>query len=225
MRVLLVEDDHELGRLIVASLKKRGFVVDRVCELGEAKAALSVEDYKVAIMDRMLPDGEGLQLVKTIRRQKMPLPVLMLTAMNGAARRIEGLEAGADDYLEKPFDMNELAARLRALGRRVSHYSEDVLKGGRLSFDLASRTASTPEGPLKLSQKEAILLEQFLRRFEVTVLRDQLIQAVYGLDDAVTPNALEAHISRLRKKLNAAAAGVSLHTMPGIGYLLKEAAQ
>ena len=223
MRILLLEDDTELGELIVTSLKKRGFVVDHVDHVQDADALLQTEGYQVAVLDRMLPDGEGLELVKEFRRRQVSLPVLMLTAMNGAARRVEGLEAGADDYLEKPFDMNELVARLRALGRRPSQYAESLLKGGRLSFDPDTRTASTPDGPVKLSQKETILLELFLRRFGVTVLRDSLIQAVYGIEDDVSPNALEAHISRLRKKLNAAGADVSLHTMPGIGYLMKEA--
>lgn len=222
MRVLLLEDDVELGRLIVTSLKKRGFVVDQVGRVEDAEALLQTEDYQAAILDRMLPDGEGLEVVKDIRQRQVPLPVLMLTAMNGVARRVEGLEAGADDYLEKPFDMNELAARVRALGRRPSQYSETLLVGGRLRFDQVTRTATTPEGVVKLSQKETILLELFLKRFEVTVLRENLIQAMYGIDEDVSPNALEAHISRLRKKLSAANAGVSLHTLPGIGYLMKE---
>jgi len=223
MRILLVEDDAELGQLIARSLKRRGFITDQVSRVEDARAVLLTEDYKVVIVDRMLPDGEGLQFVSEIRRKKMLLPILVLTAMDGVTRRVEGLEAGADDYLEKPFDMNELVARLRALGRRSAQYSGDLLMGGRLSFDPKARTASTPEGPIKLSQKEIILVEQLLRRFDVTVLRDNLMQAVYGIDDDVSPNALEAHVSRLRKKLNVADAGVSLHTIPGIGYLMKEA--
>lgn len=130
MRILLLEDDVELGDLIVASLKKRGFVVDHVGHVQDAGALLQTEEYQVAILDRMLPDGEGLDLVKEIRKRQVSLPVLVLTAMNGSARCVEGLEAGADDYLEKPFDMNELVARLRALNRRPPQYAESLLKGG-----------------------------------------------------------------------------------------------
>lgn len=221
MRVLLVEDDVELGLLIVSSLKNKGFIVDRFESISEGRAAASIAQYRAAIVDRMLPDGTGLELIRSLRKSGSPLPILMLTAISGANQRVEGLEAGADDYLEKPFDMNELAARLRALGRRTPHIDEEVLTAGRLSFNLTTRSATTPEGPLKLSQKENILLEQFMRRLNVTVSREQLDSAAYGYDDIVTHNALEAVISRLRKKLRSADLGVELHTMSGIGYLLR----
>lgn len=196
-------------------------MIDRVDTIASAQAALSLQQYRTVIVDRMLPDGEGLELAREIRQLKTPPPILVLTALNGVAERVEGLDAGADDYLEKPFDMNELAARLRALSRRGTHLEEEVLMAGRLTFRSETRTVSTSEGTVKLSLKETLLLEQLMRRFGVTVLRERLEQAVYGLDETPTSNALEAHISRLRKKLGAADTDVELHTMRGIGYLLK----
>jgi two-component system, OmpR family, response regulator len=222
MKILLVEDDVELGLLIVDGLKFRGFLVDLVDTIDSAYAVIADKDYRVAIFDRMLPDGDGLALTSNLRKMKNALPILMLTAIGGVSSRIEGLEAGADDYLEKPFDMNELAARLHALGRRPRDIATATLKAGRINFDMKSRMANTAQGAIKLSKREAALLEQFMRRLNVTVLREQLEQAVYGINDEITPNALEAHISRLRKKLKAADSGLTLHAMTGIGYLLAE---
>jgi DNA-binding response OmpR family regulator len=222
VKILLVEDDPELNELLVRSLSTRGFIVDAVRSAEDADLALSTHHYRAAIFDRNLPDGNGLDLLRQIRRAKQPIPVLMLTAVSGAVSRIEGLEAGADDYLEKPFDMNELGARLRALGRRSNALEQEILSAGKISFNVTTRMASTTDGPIKLSRREAALLEQFLRRISVTVLRGQLEQAIYGFDEAVTPNALEAHISRLRAKLNVAKSGLELHAMPGIGYLMSE---
>jgi DNA-binding response OmpR family regulator len=222
MRVLLVEDDAELRLLIAKSLSQRGFFLDSVGNVEDAKFALLTNGYRAAIFDRGLPDGDGMDLVRHIRRLEQSLPVLILTATCGAANRICGLDAGADDYLEKPFDMNELAARLRALARRSQNLDQDELTAGRIRFNVTTRMTYTPNGAVKLSRREAALLEQFMRRVGVTVLREQLEHAVYGFDDAVTPNALEAHISRLRIKLKAANACVEMHAMPGIGYLMSE---
>jgi two-component system, OmpR family, response regulator len=223
MKTLLVEDDAELRTLIAASLSARGFFVDVVGSSEDADLALQSNEYRVAIFDRNLPDGDGLAILRKLRMAKKNVPVLVLTAASGAPNRIEGLDAGADDYLEKPFDMNELAARLRALCRRPTEMEEEGLAAGRVHLVLSTFTAHTPEGVVKLTRRETALLEQFMRRIGVTVLREKLESAIYGFDDDVSANALEAHISRLRSKLRAANAGLEVHAMPGIGYLMSAA--
>lgn len=223
MKILLVECDGELCGLISTSLTLKGFLVDTVETSEDACNAITMHDYNVAILERNLPDGDGLELLQRFRNSKQALAIMMLSAMGGAANRIKGLDAGADDYMEKPFDMNELAARLRAIGRRPRELGAEVLNAGDIHFNISNRTAHTSSHPIKLSQRETALLEQFMRRPGVTVLRERLEQSVYGFDEAYTPNALEAHISRLRGKLKAAGAGVEIHAIHGIGYLMKEA--
>ena len=222
MKILVAEDDAELGNLIADGLTERRFLVDLVGSVESAEAMMADNAYRVLVCDRGLPDEDGLSLVSRLRRRNNATPVLILSAMTGTANRIHGLDSGADDYLEKPFDMNELAARLHALGRRTQNMEPREFKAGKLSFDTLSRTATTPNSVVRLSNKEAHLLEQFMSRMGVTVLRSQLEQAIYSVEDDITPNALEAHISRLRKKLNAADACLHIHNMPGIGYLMTE---
>jgi DNA-binding response OmpR family regulator len=218
MRILLVEDHQALRSLTAGYLVEKGFVVDDVASLGAALAALSVAAYDAMIIDLGLPDGDGRALLNGPGRTT---PALILTAHDSLSERIDGLNAGADDYLVKPFDLDELQARLRAVLRRPGARNEVVFTLGRLTFDSEAREASVAGQPLTLRRRETLLLEALLAARGRVVVRDVLDERLYGHDEAVTPNALEAAVSRLRRVLGAAEAGVVLATRRGIGYQLR----
>jgi len=220
VRVLLVEDEAEMASALAAALKTHDMVVDRVATLGLATEALLTNSYSAILLDRQLPDGDGLSLIPKLRAKGLQTPIIVLTARGEIAERIAGLDSGADDYLGKPFAVAELLARLRAVLRRPSDLSEETLKLGRLSFDGAHRQASVAGVSLNLPRRELLVLEALLRRSGRTVPRETLDEAVYGFDDEIQSNALDAHISRLRRKLIDAGAGVEIHTVRGIGYLI-----
>ncbi|MFZ2870536.1 response regulator transcription factor [Zavarzinia sp.] len=221
MRILLVEDDRDLGPVVAENLRRDGFAVDLAASLAEARELAELGSFDVAVLDRRLPDGEGLSLVSALRRLQPGLPVLALTARDATEDRIEGLNAGADDYLGKPFAHGELVARLRALLRRPRHVLSPVLALGPLELDTAERRASIEGRPLNLARRETTLLEILLRKAGRVVQKEAVIEALYGLDDAVEPNALEASVSRLRRHLVESASGVELVTVRGVGYVLR----
>ncbi|MCY1009328.1 response regulator transcription factor [Nannocystis pusilla] len=163
----------------------------------------------------------GLALLPTLRARGIDIPVIVLTARGELEDRLAGLNQGADDYLAKPFAVEEVLARLRAVLRRPGRLAADTVRVGRLRFDLLHREASIDDAPLLLPRRELLVLETLLRRKGRTVLRGALEEAVYGFDDTVQPNALDTHVSRLRGKL--APAGVEIHAIRGVGYLLREA--
>ncbi|MDE2182221.1 MAG: response regulator transcription factor [Alphaproteobacteria bacterium] len=220
MRLLLVEDNARLSELVCRALEADGFAVDRAATLLAAEEFLDAAKYDLILLDLGLPDGDGLALVRTLRRRSVAVPIMVMTARDGLDDRIAGLDLGADDYLVKPFATAELAARCRALLRRPGGILGNVLVAGNLSFDTAGRDARVAEIHLDLPPRELSLLEMLMRRAGQVVARAQLENGLYSLGQEVTPNALEAAISRLRRRLAAAGADVVLHTAHGIGYAL-----
>lgn len=223
MRVLLVEDEPEMASALAAALIRHDVVVDHVATLAAATRAIAAGVHDAVLLDRQLPDGEGLDLIPRLRASGTDLPVIVLTARGELADRVAGLDTGADDYLAKPFAVEEVLARLRAVLRRPSTVAADTIRIGRLVFDLAHREASIGDQPLALPRRELLVLETLLRRRGRTVLRGVLEEAVYGFDDEVQSNALDTHVSRLRSKLAQADAQVEIHGIRGVGYLLREA--
>jgi DNA-binding response OmpR family regulator len=221
MRILLVEDHDALRRMTAEHLVQSGFVVDAVGSVEAAREALDVARYDAMVLDLGLPDGSGAELLKASRRGRPSPPALILTARDGVAERIAGLNAGADDYMVKPFDLAELEARLRAVLRRPGVRAEVQLSLGSLVFDTVSREAKVAGGPIPLRRRETLLLEALIASAGRIVVRDILEERLYGHDQMVTANALEAAVSRLRKALDDAGAGVRIETRRGIGYLLR----
>jgi two-component system OmpR family response regulator len=224
MRVLLVEDEPEMAHALALRLGRSGFIADHVAALADARAALACHRYGLALLDRRLPDGDGLDLVPELRRLQPETRILMLTACEGVSERVSGLDAGADDYLAKPVDFDELMARVRACLRRNGSAGVPPLVVGRLSFDPAAREVSIDGVPVVLHRRELALLETLARSAGRIVLRNRLVEEVYGFDDDVQDNALNILVSRLRKRLGDLGAGVEIHSARGIGYMLSRAA-
>ncbi len=222
MRILLVEDEAEMAAALAAALKGYDMVVDHVPTLAEAEEAISSDVHGAVLLDRQLPDGDGLSLIPKLRARAEGVPIIVLTARGDLADRITGLDSGADDYLAKPFAVEELLARLRAVLRRPASLQLDIIRAGRVAFDCSHREASIDGQPFDLPRRELLVLEALIRRMGRTVLRSALEEAVYNFDDAVQSNALDTHVSRLRRKLGEADAGVEIHRIRGVGYLLKQ---
>ncbi|MDQ8729369.1 response regulator transcription factor [Bradyrhizobium sp. LHD-71] len=223
MRILLVEDEPEMAGALSGALKGYDMVVDHVLTLAQAEEAISADVHRAVLLDRQLPDGDGLGLIPKLRARADGIPIIVLTARGELADRIAGLDHGADDYLAKPFAVEELLARLRAVLRRPAGLQCDLLRVGRLAFDCAHREASVEGRTLELPRRELLVLETLLRRMGRTVLRSSLEEAVYNFDDEIQSNALDTHVSRLRRKLAEVQAGVEIHGIRGVGYLLKQA--
>lgn len=223
MRVLLIEDEPDLARALGVRLGRSGFIADFVGGLEEARAALQCHRYALALVDRRLPDGDGLDLLPELKRLQPGIRILILTACHAVSDRISGLDAGADDYLAKPFDLDELMARIRACLRRAGAEPAPPAVLGALSFDFVTHQVSVDGNPLVLHRRELALLEALMRNAGRLVLRDQLLEEVYGFDDDVQGNALNILVSRLRKKLDDLDAGVEIHAARGIGYMLARA--
>jgi DNA-binding response OmpR family regulator len=221
MRILLVEDEVELAGALRLALARRGFVVDWVPDLEQAREAVSEPGLRAVLLDRGLPDGDGLRLLPMLRRLADPPPVIVLTARGQTTDRVEGLDAGAEDYLAKPFELDELLARLRVVMRRRSGVAPEPLLLGALSFDLVHREARVAEVPLHLPRRELAVLELLLRRAGRVVLRETIESAVFGLDDAPVSNTLDSHVSRLRRRLAESQAGVGIHPVRGVGYMAR----
>ncbi|MEY9322557.1 DNA-binding response OmpR family regulator [Bradyrhizobium elkanii] len=222
MRVLLVEDQPDMVAALRAALARHDMLVDHAPDLLEAEAIAAAGSYDAIALDRQLPDGDGLSLIAKLRASGNAVPVLVLTARGELADRVAGLDSGADDYLGKPFAFEELLARLRALLRRPAGVQQHAARIGRLSFDFTHREASVDGRPLELPRRERLVLESLLHRMGRMVQRSALMEAVYGLDDDVQPNALDSHVSRLRRRLAEADAGVTINGVRGLGYVLRE---
>ncbi|MES1994572.1 MAG: response regulator transcription factor [Pseudomonadota bacterium] len=220
MRLLLVEDNARLASLIREGLDRQGFAVDWCETVDGAEHALRINDYDLMLLDLGLPDGEGLDLVRSLRRRQDMMPILVLTARGGLDDRVMGLDAGADDYLVKPFQIPELAARCRALLRRPGASLGTHLTVGNVILDSAERSVTVGGTPVDATPREVDLLECLLRRAGHVVAKPALEGALYSMDAEVTPNALEACVSRLRKRLTSAAADVQIRTVHGVGYAL-----
>ena len=222
MRILLVEDEAEMAAALSQALKGYDMVVDHVPTLAEAEEAISADVHGAVLLDRQLPDGDGLTLIPKLRAKADGVPIIVLTARGDLADRITGLDSGADDYLAKPFAVEELLARLRAVLRRPAGVQFEIINAGRMAFDCSHREASVNGRPLDLPRRELLVLETLLRRMGRTVLRGTLEEAVYNFEDEIQSNALDAHVSRLRRKLADSDAGVEIHSIRGVGYLLKQ---
>ena len=222
MRVLIIEDNARLAGLISHGIAQHGFSGDGVGSIDEAEAALDSVSYDAVILDLGLPDGDGIGWLRHERPGRSLPPVLILTARDGIGDRVAGLDAGADDYLVKPIEIEELAARLRALLRRPGVRGLPVIRAGKLVFDVAARTARSGDHAIELTRREADLLELLIRRAGAVVRRSTIEEALYRFDEPVTPNAVEAIVSRLRHKLNDADHPDVLITVRGMGYLLRE---
>lgn len=221
MRILLVEDEREFANTLRFALERERFVVDHVDRLALAREAALAEAYDLVLLDRTLPDGDGLTLVPEFRAMKPGLPVLVLSARGELFDRIGGLDEGADDYLVKPFALGELLARIRAVRRRPAEIGAENIRAGSLVFDLTNDEASVADVSINLARRELRVLAALMKRRGRTVLRESLEQAVFGFDDEVQSNALDSHISRLRRKLTDAGADVEIHAVRGVGYLLR----
>ncbi|WP_343228571.1 response regulator transcription factor [Sphingomonas colocasiae] len=223
MRILLVEDEMEMAAALRSVLEREGFVVDHVHSFADAREAAIDGDHDLVLLDRTLPDGEGLSLLPELRRGNPGVPVIVLTARGDIADRVSGLDHGADDYLAKPFAMEELLARIRAVRRRPATLAAEQVQLGELIYDMAHDEAHVRDIRLDLPRRELRVLAALMRRRGRTVLRPALEQAVYGFDDEIQSNTLDSHISRLRKKLAESGAGVEIHAIRGVGYLLRRA--
>ena len=222
MRVLVVEDNTALRGLIEAHLHARGYAVEAVADGHAALHAAGMSGFDVAVLDLGLPDLDGLDVLRRLRLcGDGELPVIILTARDSVEQRVAGLDAGADDYVLKPFDVAELDARLRAVLRRPGRRLSPVYDFADLSFDTASRAARCGRAILELTPREANLFEELLRAGEDIVVRDALVERLCRPGEEVTPNALEAIVSRLRRKLASGGSHVRIETMRGIGYRLK----
>jgi len=208
-----------------AAMQAHDMIVDHASTLADAEEAVRMNAYAVILLDRQLPDGDGLSFIPRIRALSIMTPVIVLTARSDLPDRIAGLDRGADDYLGKPFAVEELLARLRAILRRPAEVSQEIISLGRLCFDVGNREVRVGDAPLDLPRRELLVLETLLGRSGRTVLRSSLEEAVYGMDDEIQSNALDAHVSRLRKKLAEVDSGLEIHAMRGIGYLLKPSAR
>jgi len=221
MRILLVEDETEFADTVRGALEREKYVVDHVDRLTFAREACRSNVYDLVLLDRTLPDGDGLSLVPALRAALPGLAVIVLSARGDLADRVTGLDEGADDYLVKPFALEELFARIRAVRRRPVELGIEEIQVGALTFDVANDEASVAGVRLILARRELRVLATLIKRRGRTVLRESLEQGVYGFDDEIQSNTLDSHISRLRRKLAAAGADIDIHAIKGVGYLLQ----
>ena len=216
MRILLVEDDPGLGMAVQDQILAEGHGVDRVVTVADASACVDGVAYDLVLLDLMLPDGSGLSFLRDLRARGSVTPVIILTARDRITERIEGLNAGADDYLVKPFDLDELSARIGAVARRYAGNPNPLIRLGPLEIDVASRSIFGPGGRIDLSRREWAIFEALLQRPGSIVTKPQLEERLYALDSEVESNTIEVYVSRLRKKLGRDA----IETLRGLGYRL-----
>lgn len=214
MRLLLVEDDPMIGKAVRQVLTKAGFAVDWVRDGSAAELSLRDAAYDLALLDLGLPGRDGLALLETMRRSGNHLPVLVITARDTVGARVAGLNAGADDYLVKPFDMEELVARVHALLRRHAGSGSSLYTAGALVLDPVRKLVSRDGAPVPLSPREFMLLEALMRRPGAVLSRAQLEESMYGWGEEVGSNAVEVHLHHLRRKVGAA----SIVNVRGVGY-------
>jgi DNA-binding response OmpR family regulator len=220
MRLLIVEDNQALARNVGAAFRAKGYAVDSVADGEEADAALHAQGYDLVILDLGLPDLDGLEVLRRMRRRKSRVPVLILTARDSLRDRVEGLNLGADDYLAKPFALEELEARAGALIRRGVGGEAALIEHGRLTLDTVARQVRVDGQPVDLPRRELNLLEVLLARRGQVVAKDALLEKLFSADEEVGVNAVEIYVHRLRKRLEPA--GVRIRTVRGLGYLLEQ---
>ena len=223
MRILIAEDDDRTANYLVRGLTESGHIVDRVAD-GETALAMALEGiYDTLIFDRMLPAMDGVTLVRRLREQDPRTPVLMLSAVASTIDRVEGMRAGCDDYLAKPYVFAELLARLEALGRRADRSRRlSVLRVGDLELDTVGRTVSRAGRLIRLQRREFLLLEQLVRHAGQVVTRSMLLEATWDYDFEARGNIVDMHIHRLRKKIDEGFSYPLIRTVPGAGYMMRE---
>lgn len=220
MRLLLVEDDDLVADAILRGLTAASYTVHRVSSAEAAQAAIASEEFALAVIDVGLPGTDGLTLVRRLRSAGKSLPTLILTARCTLTDKVKALDLGADDFLSKPFEAAELAARCRALMRRSSGALNGIIKLNRMSVDLLGKQLRIDEGDVELTAREWLVLECLVRRVGLIVSKERLLQAVSGPEQDISANAVETHISRLRAKIGDAAV---IRSLRGLGYRLDEA--
>lgn len=221
MRVLITEDNGELANFIQEALKREGYLSDIARSAGELKLNLLNVNYSAIILDLGLPDIDGTTVLKSLRRSGNMVPVLVLTARGGVQDRIKGLDLGADDYLVKPFVIDELIARLRALFRRPSNLSNNKLEKDNLSLDIISKAVTVDTNNVVMGKTETAILEHLLRNAGLTVSKESMENEIYQNGYELTENALQVAVHRVRKKLKESGAQPTITTIRGIGYIFK----
>lgn len=216
MRILLIEDDPSLGQAVRDQIAAEGHVPDLATTLAYARDLVAAVGYDLILLDLGLPDGRGLDFLRAMRTKGSVTPVIILTAHDRITERIEGLNAGADDYIVKPFDLAELSARIAAVGRRYAGNPNPLITLGSLEIDLSAHAIHGPEGQVDLSQREWIIFESLLQRPGQIVSKSQIEDRLYSFDAEVESNTIEVYVSRLRKKLGKDV----VETIRGLGYRL-----
>lgn len=216
MRIILVEDDQMLGKAIKSALENEGNVVDWLHDIESCKAALKTTKFEILLLDINLPDGSGLDLVKKLRLQKNNLPILILTARYQLWQKVEGLDLGADDYLAKPFDLEELLARIRSLVRRSKGVSSPIINHKNVTLNPINHSVFLGKNKIEISPKEFQILKMLLENINKVISRVKLEELLYSWEDSVESNAVEVYIHHLRKKL-----GTNfIATIRGVGYII-----
>ena len=222
MRLLVVEDNPRLSALLVELLNDQSYAVDAATTVEDARAALAVATYDLIVLDLALPDGDGGTLLRDLRQIGHAMPVLVATARAEVVQRVTTLDAGADDYLVKPFSSDELLARVRALLRRPRQAEDPVIAAGNVSLDTSTVSVTIGATTLDMPRREVTVLETLMRQHGRLVPRRALEAAVYSRDSEVTGNAIEAAVSRVRKRLETHGATVAITSMRGLGYILAD---
>ncbi|HUW62107.1 MAG TPA: response regulator transcription factor [Candidatus Bathyarchaeia archaeon] len=217
MKVLVVEDEDRISSFISKGLEEQGFLVECSRDGDEAYRLATTQQYDAIVLDIMLPGRDGLSILQNLRKQSNPVPILLLTARSELGERVEGLNCGADDYMTKPFFIEELVARLHALARRASGERLSILQAGPLSVNLITREVKVADTPVRLTVREFNLLEYLMRSPGRVLTRTQILEHVWGYDFDVETNLIDVHIQRMRKKLGARAAAF-IETVRGVGY-------
>lgn len=224
MRILIIEDEHKIARALKKALEQESYAVDVAYDGDEGYAMATTEPYDAAIIDRMIPgEYDGLAIVREMRAAKIHTPVLLLTALGGVKDKTTGLDAGADDYLVKPFALEELLARVRALLRRPTEQQSTILKAGDLALDPVTFSVTRGGEPITLTSKEFALLEYLLRNQDRPLPKETIIAHVWDYDADILPNTVEVYIKYLRSKIDDPFDTPLIHTMRGFGYKLSAA--
>ena len=221
MRLLLVEDNHTLAEWLRKALQREGYTIDWLDNGADADYVLRSERYNLVILDLALPKLDGHEVLRRLRARDDVTPVLILTADNSMRRRVTELDLGADDYMAKPFELEELEARVRVLLRRAARIANPVLRCGDLQLDTNTKAFTLADQPLSLTPRERAVLEVLITHAGSTVSKQDLLQSLYSLDAEVSPDAMEIYVHRLRKKLELSAQ-VRIVTLRGLGYLLRD---
>jgi DNA-binding response OmpR family regulator len=223
MRILLVEDDHKLTTLIQDFLEKDSYAVDSAASVEQANSKIETSDsFDLVILDLLLPDGDGASLCADLRKREISTPILMLTSKTSVADKVLGLDAGADDYLPKPFNPGELKARIRALTRRPRTRLGEILSVGTLKLNTIAHSVKVGEQNVELMPKEYALLEYLMRNKNQVVKKDELLRNVWGIYSRNSSNRLEVYIRYLREKLDLAFDTKFIHTVRGSGYRIAD---